>query len=67
MSPASVSACTGCVQVLNDHQSVIQHQESPEHLCTHPAPKQHKRCTTVENGRVVVRLIDQIDQSGSES
>ncbi|MCU0548082.1 MAG: hypothetical protein MUC48_01925 [Leptolyngbya sp. Prado105] len=63
MSPASVTACTSCVQVLKDYQSVVQHQASEELLCPHPAPKQHKRCTKVENGRVVVRS----DQMGSES
>jgi hypothetical protein len=58
MSPASVPACTGCVKVLSDQQSVIQHQESSEQACAPAAPKQQKLCTTIENGRVVVRPID---------
>lgn len=58
MSPASIPACTGCVKVLNDQQSVIQHQELPEHGCASVAPKQQKLCTTIENGRVVVRPIE---------
>lgn len=63
MSPASVPACTGCVNVLNDQQSAIRHQESLEHDCALPAPKQQKLCTVIENGRVVVRPIDPTQDS----
>jgi hypothetical protein len=59
MSPASVSACTGSVKVLNDQlQPVIQYQECDEHPCVKPTAKLQKFCTKVENGRVVVRLVD---------
>lgn len=53
------ASCTGCVSVLKDQQqAAIQHQNAAESALTKPAEQPRKLCTVVENGRVVVRLIE---------
>ena len=58
---SSTSACTGCVNVLQDQQqAVLQHQNGSESPLAKLKAKHHKLCTVIENGQVVVRPVEPV-------
>jgi hypothetical protein len=55
----SASACSCCVTVLNQqNRETLHHQRPP--LVNSASQPPTKLCTVVENGRVVVRPIDEL-------